>query len=96
MTEIFDQANALAVTKTHAFEISTAVAKDQAAQATALPADIYAPNFDEEAFKAQMSNAVLSHYENSLPPQEPESPSIAEIFGAAFRTGNTIGSALSN
>lgn len=45
MTEIFDQENGLAVTKTHAFEISTAVAKDQAAQATALPADIYAANF---------------------------------------------------
>lgn len=44
MTEIFDQANARAVTKTHAFEISTAVA-DQAAQTTSLPADIYAANF---------------------------------------------------
>lgn len=96
MTEILDQAAALADTKIHAFEISNAIAKDRAERATTPPADIYAPRFDDEAFKAQMDNAMLSHYEHSLPPQEPDNPSTAEIFGAAFRSGNTIGSALSN
>jgi hypothetical protein len=95
MTEIFDQVSSLEDIKTHAFEIANTIAKTEASRSTPLPTT-FAPNFDNEAFKAQMSNAVLSHYENSLPPQERDNPSTTEIFGAAFRSGNTIGSALSN
>lgn len=96
MTEIFDQAKALANVDTDAFEISNVVGKDAAAQATAQPVEVYAPRFNDEAFKAQMTNAYLSHYENSLPKPDADTPSTSDIFGAAFRSGNTIGSALSN
>lgn len=93
---IFDQAKSLNVIETNAFEISNSIRDLEAAKQTATPIEIVAPNFDEAAFKAQLNNAYLSHYENSLPKPEPDSPNTAEIFGAAFRLGNTVGSAASN
>jgi hypothetical protein len=96
MTEIFDQAAALSDTKIHAFEIANDVRDMEAATNTAKPVEITAPAFDDHAFKAQMTNAFISHYENSLPKPEKDEPSTSEIFGAAFRTGNTVVSALSN
>ena len=96
MTEIFDQGKSLANVQVDAFAISNDIRDMEASHATAVPINIEAPNFDDQAFKYQMNNAFLSHYENSLPKPEKDEPSTSEIFGAAFRSGNTIGSALSN
>jgi hypothetical protein len=96
MTEIFDQANALADTKTHAFEISSVVAKQQALQATSPSADIYAPTFNPTAFNAQLDNAYRSTIEAHLPKPEVEQPALRDTLKAAFQTANTLGSALSS
>ena len=85
MTEIFDQTKALQGIHSNAFAISNDIRDMEAAKKTSAPVDIVAPGFNDEAFKAQMSNAFLSHYENSLPRPEKDVPSTPEIFGAAFR-----------
>lgn len=96
MSTIFDQAKALSETETNAFEIANSVRDDAAAQRTAEPLTIVAPGFDEKALSAQMDHAYRSAFENSLPKQDDDTPSTSEIFGAAFRMGNVVGSALSN
>lgn len=96
MTEIFDQAKAIADVKTPAFEIANDIRDTTAAAATSAPITINAPSVDVEALKAQMDNAYASHVESILPKPEADEPSAWEIVGAAFRTGNVVGSALSN
>lgn len=57
MTEIFDQAKAIADVKTPAFEIANDIRDTTAAAATSAPITINAPSVDVEALKAQMDNA---------------------------------------
>lgn len=94
--QTFDQASSLDNVDTNAFALSNELSKEAAAQSTAVPQEIYAPNFKADAFNAQLDNAYRSHIENNLPKPEVVQPELRDTLKAAFQSGNVIGSALAS
>lgn len=76
------------------FKVASGIA-EMDNETTAPQLDIQANGFDVDGFQAQLSNAVASLKDAHVRPEEIDYDT-GEMFGAAFRQGNMVGSAASS